>query len=231
MTAGIEVRPATADDVWATSRAHRKMLPMGMFPALGERFLRQWHRTVIDTPHGVLLVAVDTGDSSYGGFLIGSTDHHAHTDALLREWRACIALACTGFVSLVVRPRVAVRFLRSRALPWSRRIFRTFWPRSSSRHEEASPRTGVLDGIAVFPGFREHGVGKALVGEFLNQCEADGVSAAELVTDVRNTSAVKFYELLDWEPVGEFVTSDGDPIRLYRYVLNGRGGIAYRQQG
>lgn len=225
---GIDIRPATVQDVWITAQVYGDMLPMGFFPALGDRFLRQWHRTVLAAPHGVLLVAVDT-NGVYGGVLIGSTDHHTHTDALLRTWRSVLALAATGAVALLLRPALAVRFARSRALPWSRRILRAFRPVSDVVAEGAQ-KTAVLTGIAVLPAFRKRGVGRALVAEFLRQCRDDGAAAAELITDARNERAVHFYELLEWQLAGDYTTRDGDPIRLYRYTLNGDGGVPYREQ-
>nr|WP_260152309.1 GNAT family N-acetyltransferase [Hoyosella altamirensis] len=202
---------------------------MGLFPALGVRFLRQWHKTVLAAPHGVLLVAVDRADGAYGGFLLGSTDHLTHTDALLRAWRSFFALALTGAVALLRNPSLAAEFARTRAVRWTRRIARAF-VRSSRTAHGGSPQTAVLAGVAVFPGFRERGVGAALVNEFLKQCATDGAEVAELITDLQNENAARFYELLDWVPAGDSVTRDGNPIRLYRYFLNGGGTLPYRDR-
>lgn len=46
------LRYATIADLGATAQLHVEQLPAGFFPGLGPRFMRRWHRTYLDSPHG-----------------------------------------------------------------------------------------------------------------------------------------------------------------------------------
>ncbi|MFV2116286.1 hypothetical protein ACFHW0_28670, partial [Micromonospora sp. LOL_025] len=97
------LRAARDEDLPAMSRAHIELLPMGLFPSLGARFIRRWHRTVLDSPHGVAVVAIDTTGSQDDlvGFVLGTSDHAGYMTELAKDRRAMASLALAGLVALV----------------------------------------------------------------------------------------------------------------------------------
>lgn len=215
---GYILRPATAADLPATARAHVRLLPVGLFPALGARFVRRWHRTYLSVPHSVALVVVDPAAREHGvvGFLLGSTDQAAQTAALLGNRRLLLGLAVAGTLALLRRPRLAVQFLRTRAGNWLRRLLRR--PAPDPEGPGSAPVTvAVLAAIAVEPGARRHGLGAHLVGHFLQLARRGPADVAELVTEA--DGGPTFYERLGWEPRGERVTRDGMTVHTYAYQL------------
>lgn len=219
------IRAADAADLRATAHAHVRLLPVGLFPSMGERLLRRWHRTFLCPPYGIALVAVDPeacGDELVG-FLLGTTDQAAQTDALLRDRRALLGLSAAGLLALLRRPRLAARFARTRGRPWLHKLLRR--PRSTAGPlgaRSAKP-LAVLAAVAVEGGARGRGVGAALVRHFLAQARAGGADVAELVTVVpaAGGASAGFYERLGWCPTGDRCTRDGTTVRTYAYPLCG----------
>lgn len=197
------------------------MLPAGLFPALGRRFVSRWHRTFLESPYGVALVAVGrTNPSAVYGFLLGSIDERAHVAAVLTDRRTVAGLALRGASALSCRPLVALRFLRTRARPWWRRLRTRRRPRpAGGNRPPTTPRVAVLAAVAVQAEARGSGLGAELTARFLEQARAAGATCAELVTLSGPTGAGRFYEHLGWRPVGERRTRDGDAVRVYRHAL------------
>lgn len=224
---GYEIRPAVPADLASTARLHARLLPVGLFPALGQRFLERWHRAYHRLPYSVVLVAVDPTARGRGvvGFLLGTTDQASHTAALLANRRLLAGLALTGALALLRRPRLAVRFLRTRAGAWARRLFRRSRPGPRSVGPDHHVPVAVLAAIAVHPRARRHDVGARLVSHFLDQAEAGPAGVAELVTRDGPDGAATFYERLGWRPRGQRVTRDGTTVRTYVHPLGG-GAVA-----
>ncbi|MBD8507744.1 GNAT family N-acetyltransferase [Hoyosella sp. G463] len=205
----------------ATARTHITLLPRGLFPALGRSFMRQWHRAALASPHVVFLVAVDrSANGAVAGFLLGSTNHDAHTRAVLGNRRSLALLVLQGALSLMMRPALLLRFARSRAVPWTKRILGNTRPVAIP--DGAAPRVAVLSDLAVDGTLRGQGTGAALVNEFAAQCRRAGASSAELVIFSDNSSAARFYEHLGWTAVSELATRDQGKVRLYRTQLDAR---------
>lgn len=214
------LRGATVADLDATAQLHVDQLPAGFFPDLGPRFMRRWHRTYLDSPHGVALVVVcrcDAGGHVYG-FLFGSIDESTHMRAVLTDRRCLLPLAAIAGVSLLRDPPLAARFVRTRARPWTRRLLGTLTPRPAAPAAATdSAPVAVLAAVAVDPSLRGTGVGARLVERFLNHAHAGGSATAELVTDASADGAGVFYERLGWAPGREYRTRDGDRVRSYRH--------------
>lgn len=216
------LRGTTAADLDATAQLHIEQLPVGFFPALGPRFMRRWHRTFLDSPHAVAFVAVRRCDSGEDvcAFLFGSTDESAHMRAVLAERRCMLALASTAALSLLHHPPLAVRFLRTRAGPWTRRLLRTITSRPAAHSAQIDPvPVALLAAVAVRPPLRGSGVGACLVELFLTRAHERGAATAELLTSAGPDGAGAFYEHLGWSPVREHLTRDGVAVRSYRHPV------------
>ncbi|MDG4832337.1 GNAT family N-acetyltransferase [Solwaraspora sp. WMMD1047] len=217
------LRPATRVDLPAMSRAHIDLLPMGLFPALGPRFLQRWQRTFLESPHGVGIVAVDTTTrpGEVVGLVLGATDHHAHTAELARNRRALASLALAGCLALTVRPRVAVRTARSRLRPLARRLLRIgVFPATAERAASvAAPNVAVMSVLAVRPQWRRSGIGVLLVAHFVEQARLAGATRVEAQTSTGSVGATGFYERLGWEAGAQESTPDGESVRTYHHRL------------
>lgn len=215
------LRAATYDDLDATSRTHVELLPLGLFPALGARFVRCWHRTFLDSRYGVGYVAVDPAVPGDGlvGFLLGTTDQAAYTAALLRDRRTIASLVVAGVGALARRPWVTVRLLRSRAWSWARRLLSRRPASAPLARSATTPQVAVMVALAVRPPWRGSGVGGKLVARFIEHARDAGATTAELVTSVGREGATTFYERLGWQAGQQRRTPDGDVLRTYRRLL------------
>ncbi|AVT35255.1 N-acetyltransferase [Plantactinospora sp. BB1] len=214
------LRPATHEDLPATARAHVLLLPFGLFPSLGARFVRRWQRTFLDSRHGVGFVVVDAtaAPEELVGFVLGTSDQAAYTTGLMADRRTVASLAVTGFAALCLRPRVAVRLLRSRVRPWTRRLLHH---RAAPAPARSTPdaQVAVMTALAVRPDWRKGGIGERLVEHFVEYVRGAGATWVELQTSTGPLGAVGFYERLGWEAGSQRSTPDGDVIRTYRRVL------------
>jgi ribosomal protein S18 acetylase RimI-like enzyme len=193
---------------------HRAGLSRGFFVELGDKFLSRYYRTFLTSPAAVALIAEVDGERA--GFLVGCTDaavHHRHVIHLER-WR----LARAGATSLLLRPALTAKFVRTRAQRYTRGIKRARDHQPVSAAE--SRRVGVLSHIAVRDDLRRHGVGRILVTAFVNIAKGHGVERLELQTAADNVSAQRFYERLGWKPGAEVQDPDGK--MWVSYVLEPR---------
>ncbi|MFI9843661.1 GNAT family N-acetyltransferase [Nonomuraea sp. NPDC051941] len=198
-------------DIPAVVRLHAADLPHGFFVELGERFLARYYRTFLTSPAGVALVAEVDGELA--GFLVGSTDaatHHRHVIRLDR-WQ----LARAGAVSLLVRPKLTARFVRTRIQRYARGIRRASddgRPGTAQRK-----RQGMLSHIAVDETKRRSGVGSKLVATFVEVARAHGVEHVQLQTAPDNGAAQDFYANLGWKR--QDAVHDGDDRAWVPFVL------------
>lgn len=205
-----------------------RFLPHGLFPQLGERFLRRWHASYFNAPHGVALIVEQdvSGRRKPVGFLIGSTDQTRHIEDVINRHRTGLIIA--GLAGLARRPRLAAYFLRTRGRAYLRRLLGRAGTGARSQAVDAGreggsalghPRTAVITALAVGPETRGSGAGRELVSAFLARTRAAGAPTAELVVLSGPGSATAFYERLGWQHVEEHLTRDGTPARTYRYDL------------
>lgn len=218
---GFVLRSAVHADLRATARAHVWLLPVGLFPSMGARFVRRWHRTFLRGAYGRALVVVDPAAPGSGvvGFLLGTIDQAAHTDAMLADRRSLLELASAGALAMLRRPRLAVQFIRTRGRAWARRLLRRRASSPARPGVDRLPSVAVLSAIAVQPDVRGHGIGAHLVEHFLSEAQAGPAAVAELVTDAGPDGVAAFYERLGWRAVGDRVTRDGTTVRTFRYAL------------
>lgn len=216
------VRDAVAADLPVTARLHAELLPLGLFPQLGTRFLRAWQASFLDGRGGIGLVAVGP-DGAVLGFLLGSVGQGSRLRELVNDRRRLAALVLAGTLGLLRRPRLAWMFLRTRSRPYARKILALRKaPAPAEPTTEADHQVAVLTAIAVRPEARGGQVGAMLEAEFVRRAAAGGGTVATLVVDLGPGSAAPFYERLGWSPGGERTTRDGHRVRSYRRELGPR---------
>ncbi|MCK9872366.1 GNAT family N-acetyltransferase [Nocardiopsis dassonvillei] len=199
----VSVRVMELRDVPVAVRLHRLNLPTGFFVELGDHFLERYYRTFLTSPAAVALIA--EVDGSPAGFLVGSLDEvvHHHHMLQLERWR----LARAGMMSLLVRPELTVRFVRTRARRYARGIRRS--NAGTNTDQEARFRTGVLSHVVVEEHTRRAGVGALLVERFAAIARLHGTRRLRLYTSYDNEPAKRFYERLHWESQENQADMDG----------------------
>lgn len=110
----LRLRPMRRSDLPQSVRLHAEHLPKGLFPALGQTFLRRWHATFIDSDHARAAVIVDTArHDQVAAFVLVALNPAGHSREAVTRHRTTLASA--GVLGLLRRPRLAWYFLRTRA--------------------------------------------------------------------------------------------------------------------
>lgn len=210
--AGRAVRVLTDRDTARTALLHAQELPDGFFPRLGVRYLRVYHRSYLDSPHAVALVA--ERDGQVDGFLLGVLAPAPHGAYVLRRWGA--RLAATAVLALLTRPRVLAVFLRTRLVRYGRGLWRRRRG-SAAVGPSVTPRTwAVLSHVAVDASSRGSGAGAALVGRLHEDVVATGAAGVVLLTEADGPGP-GFYRRLGYEDEGDVVGADGQSWRRFRW--------------
>lgn len=202
------VRPLAKTDGTFAAELHCALLPTGLFPRLGTRFLRCYHASFGRSHDAVALVAMVDGRPV--GLLAGTTDDRAHYHWVVRHeaWR----LAILGATALAWRPRVLAHFARTRVRRYLSGLVRlgrrSAAPGGSSGGGE---RVGNLAHIAVAPEHQGDGVGAALVDAYVRAAIAAGTTVLRVVTAREGPDVADFYRRLGWEQAGVTVDLDAKP--------------------
>lgn len=198
------------------ARLHLEALPHGFFADLGPRFLRGYYAAFLASPHAVALAAVSGGQLL--GVVVGATRPRAHRRWVLRHrgWR----LAVLGTAALVVRPKVALWFLRTRV-----HRYVAAWRRGrAGAAEEVSPERSrepaVLSHLAVRDGARGEGIGRELTSAFVREAAQAGAPRVLLATLDGEDGAGQFYAKEGWEDDGVRVGPDGQRMRFFSRVTS-----------
>lgn len=193
-----------------TAALHQEFLPNGFFPALGQRFLRRWHKTFITSTYGIGLTACDS-DGRCCGFLIGTTDQRGYTEDVLARETYRLAAAAVG--SLAMRPRLAAHFVRTRGARYLDRIVAA--PRRGGSPGQVKPSSeatvAVLHALVTEPASRGCGVGATLLQEFEKQLRQKGVRTLRLVT-LASGGAAEFYSRLGYTESDRRTNRDGEEV-------------------
>lgn len=211
----LEMSTLRSDDLRAAAALHMQALPHGFFVTLGERFLRQYLATYLDDPCGIAIAA--RRDGQLAGFLVGTADAGTRRGHVIR--RHGVRLAFSGLAALMVRPRLAVWFLRTRATRYALAVVRSLRNRSATPSARAAAaRTAVLCHVAVKGSRRREGIGAELVIDFERWARLAGAGTAELLTRDGTDGASAFYRRLGWRDDG--LCEDRDGLRWTRFVRN-----------
>ncbi|RKN10121.1 GNAT family N-acetyltransferase [Streptomyces radicis] len=197
--------------------AHREFFPDGFFARLGPGFLTAYSRTYLTSAHARAYVA--DVDGRPAGFLVGVLDPAAHRRHVVRSHG--VRLLARAVAGMVVRPRVASHFVRTRLFRYLRKLA------PKRRGAAASPSAGsgvtaVLSHVAVVGSARSLGLGGALIRVFAGDAAHRGCARISLVTLAGPGGAGPYYERLGWLPRGETRTAEGRQLATYDLPLTSR---------
>ena len=214
------VRPLTGRDLAFAADLHARCLPHGLFPRLGQRFLRRYYATFVRSPWAVGFVAEADGQPI--GVVVGTLDDGAHYRFVVRKCWA--PLMAAGAASLALRPRVAWWFLRTRGVRYLRALARVArWKQRTDTATTVSAgsvvRNGVLCHAVVKEEARGSGAGAELVSTFVASAQRRGTSRLRLLTHP-TSAAVEFYMRLGWTVAGERTGLDGAAWTELRFDID-----------
>lgn len=226
LPAGYLLRRLRTGDTATTARLHRRLLPHGLFPRLGPRFLRHWHGTFLDTPAATGLAVVHHGEVV--AFLLASLDQRLYLHHTLRHHRR--ALMWRGALGLLARPHVLVRFLRTRLRAYARHLLPGSGGPSQAGpppgHGERRVRVAVVHAVVTSEAARGQGCARALLDVAVDSARRARAEHVALVTDVPGpdatavTGAAAMYERLGWRREDLRQQRDGRWVAEYRFDLH-----------
>lgn len=195
--------PMTFEHVDDVARLHCAGLS-GLVSMLGERAARAFYTGCVRSAFAVGFVAVE--DGAVRGFVLGSV----HPVRLRRDLLGRNPLGVMiGMGEGILR--------RPSALAWLLRSFRG--PDAGSYDDRAAELTY----LAVAPAARGHGIGRQLVDAFAVAMREKGVAAFELSVDEDNPQAIRFYEGMGFQRIGQYREFG----RLHvRYREDAGGGVS-----
>lgn len=211
--ASLEVRPAATAELDRTARLHARTLPEGFFARLGARFLRRYHHAFAASPQAEVLVARDRNHPA--GMLVGTYDNAAHYRWVAHHRARRLALA--GLAALLQRPRLAAEFVVTRTGRYARALGRFVRGRAvgASASEPQEPdRVAVLTHVAVDPAAQGAGVGRSLVGEFVERARRAGADEVRLITPADGPGP-EFYRSLGWRHLRVRRAADGTVVEEF----------------
>jgi glycosyltransferase involved in cell wall biosynthesis/ribosomal protein S18 acetylase RimI-like enzyme len=192
------VRPATTADAAAMARLHADGMPDAFLPTLGPRFLARLYRAVATDPEAVALVA--EGVDGVVGFAAGVASVGGFYRRFARGHGPAAALAAAPHL---VRPSVARRLLET-----------VRYPSNGSPGNGRLPDAELLS-IAVAPGHRAGGTGRALAAGVLAGLAGRGVDDIKVVVGAANKGANRFYAKVGFTEAGQLTVHRGTPSNVW----------------
>jgi len=182
------------------ARLHADGMPDAFLPTLGPRFLARLYRALATDPEAVALVA--EGVDGVVGFAAGVPSVGGFYRRFARGHGPAAALAAAP---RLVRPSVARRLLETVRYP---------------AHEADGDGDGRLPdaellSIAVAPGFRAGGTGRALADGVLTGLAGRGVDDIKVVVGAANQGANRFYAKVGFSPAGHLTVHHGTPSNVW----------------
>ncbi|UJA19221.1 GNAT family N-acetyltransferase [Thermoleophilia bacterium SCSIO 60948] len=202
-----ELRRATLVDVDFMARTHAETLPRAFFVSLGQRFMRRYYATFIDSPYAEALVAAIADHRA--GMVVGVLDPPLHARWVARN--RGMSLALSALAALAVRPSAVSTFLRTRARRYAG-AWRRYRDSAQTQATDDATRPAVLSHVAVSTGARHRGVGQSLVSGFEASAWHYGADWITLTTLSGSDGASDFYDLLGWRCRGPVRTFDGADV-------------------
>ena len=196
------VRPARVADAAAMARLHALGLPDAFLPRLGERFLARLYRALASDPAAVALVAEDP--SGVVGMATGvvSVRRFYRRFALRHGLAAAVAAA-----PRLTRPATLRRLRETAAYPAAT-------PDATHAPGVPLPDAELLS-IAVAPGHRGDGVGKALAEGIVHGLGARGAPDLKVVVAAANQAANRFYAKVGFHLSGQLTVHQGTPSKVW----------------
>lgn len=206
-----DIRTVETDDLDFCAALHAEKLPQGFFAELGHRFLRAYLATFVASPHAVALL-VSAHDTPVGT-VVGILRPAAHARWVLR--RRGVGLALRGGMALAARPRLALRFVRTRIS----RYRRAWGHRRAPSTSGSTGQPAVLSHVAVAPGADRAGLGSQLVDAFVDAARGAGCPRVVLVTLAGENGAAGFYRRLGWVESSPHRNFDGQSTIAFSLPL------------
>ena len=191
------IRPATVADAAAMARLHADGMPDAFLPTLGPRFLARLYRALAADPDAVALVA--EGVDGVVGFAAGVPSVGGFYRRFARGHGPAAALAAAP---RLVRPSVARRLLETVRYP------------ATGNGDGPMPDAELLS-IAVAPGWRAGGTGRALADGVLDGLAGRGVGDIKVVVGAANQGANRFYAKVGFREAGQLTVHQGTPSNVW----------------
>ena len=195
------IRPMQHLDVLAVVDIHIQAFQGFFLSFLGPRFLQELYSAIIADPSGIAFTFHE--DDNLLGFVVGTDQPSGFYRRLLRRrwWRFALA----SFMPLLKNPTIIPRLFRAFSMP---------------QQGDAGKECGTLMSIAVLPEAQGNGVGKELVGAFLQEASRRKLKQVNLTTDKLNNDAVNlFYQRLGFKCIRSLVTPEGREMNEYLMSL------------
>ncbi len=198
------VRVGTLEEAAVAARLHAQQITTGFLSSLGPRFLERLYRRVVLWDGGLLLVAVERGDTPGSGAVVGYIASADPTGGLYRQF---LLHDGVGAVLGTIGP-----LLRT----W-RSVLETLRHGSSS-----SPGVGrgpeVLS-MAIDPGSQGKGLGRQLVLGFVDAVVAGGKVEGYTVIARDNEPSLALYRRCGFRPAEEFELHAGTTSVVMQWDL------------
>lgn len=192
--AEIRIRPARRSDAGALARLHRAAMPDAFLPNLGNGFLSLLYRSLAADRDGVLLVAEN--HEGVVGFAGGVTS----VDGFYRHFALGYGpVALAAALPSLIRPRTLRRVLETARYPAAA----TNLPDSE------------LLSIAVEPGSRASGVGRALAEGIVSGLATKGVGSLKVVVSAANEGANRFYQRVGFRQAARLCVHQGTTSNVW----------------
>jgi glycosyltransferase involved in cell wall biosynthesis/GNAT superfamily N-acetyltransferase len=191
------IRPAQVRDAAAMARLHADGMPEAFLPTLGPRFLARLYRALAADPDAVALVA--EGVDGVVGFAAGVPSVGGFYRRFARGHGPAAALAAAP---RLVRPGVARRLLETVRYP------------AAGNGNGPMPDAELLS-IAVAPGWRAGGTGRALADGVLDGLAGRGVDDIKVVVGAANQGANRFYAKVGFREAGQLTVHQGTPSNVW----------------
>jgi glycosyltransferase involved in cell wall biosynthesis/ribosomal protein S18 acetylase RimI-like enzyme len=193
----VVIRPAGPADAAAMARLHADGMPEAFLPTLGPRFLARLYRALAADPDAVALVA--EGVDGVVGFAAGVPSVGGFYRRFARGHGPAAALAAAP---RLVRPSVARRLLETVRYP------------AAGNGNGPMPDAELLS-IAVAPGWRAGGTGRALADGVLDGLAGRGVDDIKVVVGAANQGANRFYAKVGFREAGQLTVHQGTPSNVW----------------
>ena len=191
---GTKLRHARDTDAAALARLHRRTLPGAFLSSLGEGFLRELYRALIEDPEAVALVV--ERDGRVVGFATGARSVRRLYRRFYRRHGLKAAIAAGP---KLVRPEVLRRVRETAA-----------YPVLSNGLTEAE-----LLSICVDPSARERGMGRRLADEVIRNLGELGAREVKVVVDAANETGNQFYHSVGFRLERALTVHDGTTSNVW----------------
>jgi ribosomal protein S18 acetylase RimI-like enzyme len=198
-------------DIASVVLIHRQAFSGFFLTGLGEPFLRELYAGILADPSGICFGYQTGGELK--GFVAGTDAPVGLYARLLRRrwWRFALA----SIRPCLSQPWILPRLLRGLKTP---------------RRARPLDGHGLIMSLAVLPAQQGKGVGRALIGGFLDEATRRGLTTIKLTTDaVHNEAANRFYCRAGFELTQVIATPEGR--RLNEYAIDLRGAPAGPRAG